>query len=65
MKTFFDKNQAIAVLLQIEKSKEVNVFEKIDVTHKYYLLSCEELEKKLLNYLDEDGFAGVIEQPKG
>lgn len=63
MKTFFDKKQAVTVLLQIEKKQEIDVFAKVDTGHKYFSLSCEELEKKLLNYLDEDGFAGVIEQP--
>ena len=63
MKTFFDKKQAVTVLLQIEKNQEINVFAQVDTKHKYFSLSCEELEKKLLNYLDEDGFAGVVEQP--
>lgn len=62
-KTFFDKKQAIAVLLQIENKKEVNVFENVESSHKYYSLSCEELEKKLFRYLDKDGFAGVVDQP--
>lgn len=61
-KTFFDKKQAVAVLLQIESKKEINVFEKVDSSHKYFSLSCEELEKRLFKYLDEDGFAGVIDQ---
>ncbi len=63
MKTFFDKKQAVTVLLQIEKKQEINVFAQVDTKHKYFSLSCEDLEKKLLNYLDEDGFAGVVEQP--
>lgn len=64
MKTIFSKNQAIAVLLQIEANKEINFFEKVDVKHKYFKWSCEDLEKKLLKYLDKDGVAGVIEQPE-
>lgn len=63
MKTFFDKKQAVTVLLQIETRQEINVFGDVDLKHKYFSLSCEELEKKLLNYIDKDGFAGVIEQP--
>lgn len=63
MKTFFDKKQAVTVLIQIEKKQEINLFAEVDLKHKYFSLSCEELEKRLLNYLEEDGFAGVIEQP--
>lgn len=64
-KQFFNKAQAVAVLYQIEieKKTQVDVFQKVDINHKYFSLSSEELEKKLMNYLNEDVFAGVIDQP--
>lgn len=63
MKTIFSKKQAIAVILQCEKNqKDINLFIFVDEKHKYFSLSCEDIEKKLLKYIDEDSFAGVIEQ---
>lgn len=63
MKTIFSKKQAITVILQCEKKqKEIDLFAVVDEKHKYFSLSCEEIEKKLLKYVDEDSFAGVIEQ---
>lgn len=63
MKTIFSKKQAIAVIVQCEKKqKDIDLFAAVDEKHKYFSLSCEDLEKKLLNYVDEDSFAGVIEQ---
>ena len=62
-KTFFDKKQAVVVLIQIESGRgsEMNVFEQINEDHKYFKLSCDELEKKLMKYIDPDGFVGVVE----
>ncbi len=60
-KQFFDKNQAVAVLIQIESNREINLFEVVDKNHKYFKLSVEDLEKKLSEYLDSNGFAGVVD----
>ncbi len=60
-KTFFDKNQAVAVLIQIEARREIDVFEVVDKSHKYFKLSSKELEERLNKYLDSDGFAGVVD----
>lgn len=63
MKTIFSKKQAIAVIVQCEKKeKDIDLFAIVDEKHKYFSLSCEEIEKKLLNYVDQDSVAGVIEQ---
>lgn len=42
-KQFFDKNQAVAVLIQIESNREINLFEVVDKNHKYFKLSVEDL----------------------
>lgn len=60
-KIFFDKNQAVAVLIQIESNREINFFENIDKNHKYFKLTVEELESKLSKHLDSEGFAGVVD----
>lgn len=44
-KTFFDKNQAVAVLIQVEARREIDVFEVVDKNHKYFKLTVEELDK--------------------
>lgn len=65
MKTIFSKKQAITVIVQCESEKNpehIDLFAIVDAKHKYFSLSCEEIEKKLLKYVEKDSFAGVIEQ---
>lgn len=62
-KLILTKKQAIAVLEQAKKSEEMNLFSDVDVNHPYFKLSCEELEKKLLKYIDPDSLAGVVDEP--
>lgn len=60
-KTFFDKNQAVAVLIQVEARREIDVFEVVDKNHKYFKLTVEELEQRLNKHLNSEAFAGVVD----
>ena len=60
-KTFFDKNQAVAVLIQVEARREIDLFEVVDKNHKYFKLTVEELEQRLNKHLNSEAFAGVVD----
>jgi hypothetical protein len=61
-KQIFTKTQAIAVLEQAKKSQDINLFAPVDPNHAFYKLSCDELEQKLLKYVEAEGMAGVVEE---
>lgn len=63
MKIIFTKNQAISALKCIEQRQEIELFLPLDPKDKKNLLSCEELEKRLRQYVDAGQIAGVVENP--
>lgn len=60
-KQIFTKTQAISVLEQAKSSKGVDLFSPVKKDHAFYKLSCDELEKKLMQYISKDEIAGVVE----
>lgn len=64
-KQIFTKTQAIAVFqqLKVNRNSEVNLLLAVEKNNSMYKLSCEDLEKKLLNYLDSAMLAGVVDDP--
>lgn len=66
-KQIFTKTQAIAVLGQVKKAKtfeDIDIFAPVDPKNDLYKLSCDELEKKLHQYMHAEGIAGVVEETK-
>jgi Mg/Co/Ni transporter MgtE len=61
MKQIFTKTQAVTVLIQLKERREIDLFEAVDMKHSLFKQSCDDLEKKLLEHLDSDGVAGVVE----
>lgn len=58
------KYQAVSILQQIKEGKEINVFLPVPLSNPLFKYSIEDLEKRLLQYLDEEQFAGIVEEEK-
>lgn len=61
-KQIFTKTQAVSVLVQVQKTNNVNIFLPVEKDNKLFKLSCDELEKKLSQHIDPDNIAGVVEE---
>jgi len=60
-KQIFTKTQAISILEQIKVTREIDIFKPVDASNKLFKLSCEEIEKKLFEHMQEEHIAGVVE----
>lgn len=65
MKQIFTKTQAVSVLVQIKANggRDLDMMKAVDPKHNLFSQSCEELEKKILQYMDKEGVAGVVDDP--
>lgn len=64
MKHIFTKTQAVSILVQIEQGKrEFNPLEPVDIEHLHFTKSCEDIEKNLIQYLGDEVFSAVVEDP--
>lgn len=61
-KQIFTKTQAVSVLVQVQKTTNINIFLPVDKSHNLFKLSCDELEKKLRQHIDSDNIAGVVDE---
>lgn len=61
-KKVFTKTQAVSILTQVKTTREVDLFMPVDAKNKLFKLSCEELEKELVKYIDESTVAAVVEE---
>lgn len=61
-KDIYTKSQAVAILSQAGTGK-VDIFKVISPNDKLFSLTCEQLEKKLLQYIDSYQLAGVVDDP--
>lgn len=63
MKHIFTRTQAVSTIVQLKEGvREINLFAPVDANHKLFRLSNDELEQKLLEHLDEETLAGVVEE---
>lgn len=63
-KIIFTKTQAVSALVQFKAGGEFNIHAPVDPKHNLFQHSCEELEKRMLNYVDSSQFAGVFDDPE-
>lgn len=61
LKIILTKTQAISLLISMDTGQEADMFLDISPNHKFYELSCEQLEKKVYERISEDKIAGVVE----
>ena len=61
-KHVFTKKQAVSILDQVKTTKEVDIFKPVDAQHKFFKLSCDDLEKELTRYLGANQVAAVVEE---
>ena len=61
-KHVFTKTQAVSILDQVKTTREVDLFKPVDVKHKFFKMSCEDLEKELARYLGAEKIAAVVEE---
>lgn len=64
MKFLFTKTQAVSILAQIKEGvTSPDHLLPVDAQHSLFSQSCEELEKTLLKYVNDEIFAGVVDDP--
>lgn len=64
MKFLFTKTQAVSILVQIKNGvSSPDHMLAVDPQHSLFSQSCEELEKNLSKYVNDEIFAGVVEDP--
>lgn len=61
LKIILTKTQAISLLISIEKNDEPDRFLPVDPNHKFYKLSCEDLEEKIFKVISQEQVAGVVD----
>jgi hypothetical protein len=60
-KQIFTKTQAVSVLVQLKAGQDLDIMKPVDMKHALFKSSCDELEKRLLQYMSPEGIAGVVE----
>lgn len=63
MKIILTKSQAVATLHCIENKIDIDRFHRVQEKDKKFKLSCHELEKEILKYIDADSVAAVVDDP--